>query len=381
MRWLLTAVFFASFFGAFERIEVGNIAFYLHEVFLALFYLLFLMTRFDNLKQSFIKFRKVYVSLSLFLIWEIFTILANYKIAGPFYTFLSFAYLLRFAFYVFSPLFIYSWLKNLNRKRLRSFVRFIFLGIFASSIVQYIFFPDLTLLKYFGWDPHYKRLVGPFLDAYLSASIFGLLAIFSFLLNWISWFFVFALLLVFTYSRAALISFFIVLFYRYLLRQTSEKRISLFKIFLPVLIILFFSFYLNTGIAGNFFRVATIKARIEDSKIGLKLWRENLLFGVGYNRVIMFREANKKVYQKLLSGFYHSRSSFHTPYLTLLVSGGVFGFVLFFFLVREIYKIYSWPEVYLFVGIFSLFDNVLFHPVVLLYFFLILSFLEIYSTD
>jgi hypothetical protein len=51
---------------------------------------------------------------------------------------------------------------------------------FLFSVVQYLLYPNLRNISYLGWDPHWFRMVGTFLDPPIAGAVFGLLVLYFF---------------------------------------------------------------------------------------------------------------------------------------------------------------------------------------------------------
>lgn len=369
MVFLVYLIFIFSLLGGFGRLHIFGYPVYFYEPLLFVFSLLSILKETE-------KKRKVIFSYFLpgfiFVFWiGLITILKGnkaYLLLGLGYVFRLFLYIL--AFYSFT-LFLFK-----NKEKKNIFIKrinFFYLFFIFVLLIQYIFFPDLTVMKYIGWDPHYKRLVGSFLDPYLSASLLGLLSFFAYRRREYFLSFVFFVLLVLTNSRAGIFSFIVAFFI------TSRKKIGgSALILLPVLIIVLFS--LNSGIAGRITRVETIESRVFDYKQGFKFFIYSPIIGNGYASLIQFREENKKPFKHSM-GEYNPKGSFHSSYLTILGIGGLVGFVFFIMFIKKLVELFPFKEFYLFIGIFSFFDNVLLHPLVLLYISFIFPFLSISTND
>ena len=89
-------------------------------------------------------------------------------------------YFLRFLSYILFFIMIWNFVKVDVKIKDKIFYSLIFVSV-ATAIfgwAQYIFLPDLRDLKYLGWDDHYFRLVGTFLDPGFT----GIILVFGFLL-------------------------------------------------------------------------------------------------------------------------------------------------------------------------------------------------------
>ena len=98
--------------------------------------------------------------------------------------------------------------------KLRDLVsKYLLVSILFGAILgwlQYFFFPDLTSLKFAGWDDHLYRLAGTFLDPGFAGIIFAMGAILSLESHWksknlsyLAIFLMLAISVVFTFSSLA----------------------------------------------------------------------------------------------------------------------------------------------------------------------------------
>jgi hypothetical protein len=209
--------------GQFARIELRpGIALYMHEITL----LLFVMTLITLLFHSVRNIRSSLTGMVLLAVevWIISSILLHFPFLSPLFV-TAFLYLLRLNLYVFAAIGVRYLIdkKVLNK----DFVRTLMLGgigvIAALGWVQYFFLPDTRSLVFMGWDDHYLRLISTLFDPGFTGMV---LCIGSLLLgreifsHWkvdttyhrIAKFFSFVLItsaLLFTYSRASYVAFFV----------------------------------------------------------------------------------------------------------------------------------------------------------------------------
>lgn len=242
----------------------------------------------------------------------------------------------------------------------------------AFGLLQYIFLPDTRFLEFFGWDPHYYRVVGTFLDPGFLGAILVLtliLVVISYinisykgkrekrLLIFAGIFVYIALAL--TYSRAS-----------YLAYLMGMGIIAWFKkspkFFLAVLLIGIITVFLLPRPGGEGIRLertSTIQFRIINWKQSLTIAREHPLFGVGFNA---YRYAQKKY------GFLdewewqtsHAGAGADSSLLLVLATTGVFGFLAYLYLWWKILKTASLIVLAsgLALLIHSFFLNSLFYP-------------------
>ena len=243
----------------------------------------------------------------------------------------------------------------------------IFLALMGTvGIIQYFFYSNLRNLQYLGWDPHQNRVFGQFLDTSVAGAVYGLILIFT-LLNQrlfpktekILLAMTYAALGLFTYSRGflasiltSIIGFNIVVKKNWLILILVVEIVVMFVALAPT----------PFGEGVNLFRTSTIESRIADYDQGIKLWQKNPNLGIGYNRIRYF----KPVVGEELRGKSHAGASYHSSFLIILVTSGVIGLGTFVYWLWTISKISNFALVSaIFLGAYSLFDNILLHPYIL----------------
>lgn len=243
--------------------------------------------------------------------------------------------------------------------------------------VQYLFLPDLTPLKYFGWDDHFYRMVSTFLDpAFLGILfvLFSILALYLYLLRSQKRFLVFASIfivsLAFTYSRASYIALIIGMLVLFGSRHKllTAKLVTLFW----VVIILLPKNFGGEGV--NLSRTNSLYQKIDNYSQSSLLILKSPVFGLGFNNVCKAKE---------LSGFVskgNACSGLDNSLLFALATSGIVGFTLMLKIIfeslKELRHNKARPLVVsaAFAVIFhSFFTNTLFYPWVAIYFILIVN--------
>jgi len=357
---LLTGIFISLLAGQFVRIEVINAlaTLYVHEglivVYLGISFMRYGIIPIKNvLKSKGVLAFLCVVVFSYMLSFGEFTIQQN----G-----LASIYLLRAILYFLFGIYI-----NTRIKKKEYLITHIYNLLYSFSIllliftaIQYVFYPNFWVLKPFGWDPHLYRASSAYFDIYVAAAIYGTLAFFWFIKKnyLLSVLYIGALAL--SFSRSAYLAFIISLIYFFI----TQKKWKLLIVGLTLFSILIFLVPKPFGEGVNLFRTSSINSRIQDYKLGLKIWQEKPLFGFGYNRI---RFAKEKLYLIEMDDRSHSLASFHSSLLMILVTTGSVGFSIFAFLTYQFLKSYPHLRVYgIYILIMSLFDNVLLHVLVVL---------------
>jgi len=356
-------VFLLFSLGQIGRISFFNqlINFYLYE--LLMFFLLF----FYLLKLRFFPFKKLWKN-HRWIFWGWFYFLISFFVKffdySLFENIVSFLYLLRLFFYFIFFVYFYFYYQKKSKKELVFSLLIFSLLTIVFSFTQFFLYPNLRNLAYLGWDVHQNRVFGLFFDTALAASIYGLL--FLFWLNHhhkIRLFLLLPLLILvyLTYSRFVILSFIVTLFL-FFLKKTSLKKFFLILILFSVLLILFPQ---RSGLGVNLDRVFSIKARINENILGIKMGLKSPFFGIGYNRIRFFRQKNNLLWKSDFN-IYHGASSFQSTYVTVFVASGIFG-LLFLGkgLTEWLRHNHHFFYLILFIVIASFADNLLFHPFVI----------------
>lgn len=369
LKFFLLTSFILFQFGQMGRISFLNqhVNVYLYELVMGLFIL------FVFIKYKLIPLTNLWKSdKSFFLLFFIFLISFINKVS--FYSLgenlIAFAYFVRLFIYSIFAIYTYFYLRKepLFLKKQDTYIPIFAIGIITTSLLQYFFYPDLRNLLYLGWDPHLYRLFGVFFDASISASVYAIFIIF-FLINSFQnkivlkykYFFVFLFLalLILTYSRDLIISllFTVILFF-----------IRTKKVFFIFFFIIFFVVVYNIapktwGEGVNLKRTFSIQSRFIDYSTGLKMWEKAPLFGIGYNRL---RYDRQRLNTGILNDSSHAGASFHSSYLIILVTAGLFGLLAILFVQYSLFtKIAASGYYMILISIASLGDNIMLHPFIL----------------
>lgn len=365
---LLGGIFISLLAGQFARIELINslVNVYVHE-FLMVLYISYSLFSFGLRPiRVLVKSKGVIV---LFII-----VIISYFVSFPEFTAMQNAvaalYFGRVVLYIVFGIYLFSYLRKGVKAK-----EFLYRCIYTFSIlllvvtaVQYVFFPNFWGITQFGWDPHLYRASAIYLDIFIAAAIYGLLAFFWYEKeqNILSGFFVLALAM--SLSRSAYIAFGISLIYLFI---TQRKWKELF-ISLLTFILLIVAMPKPFGEGGNLLRTASIEGRMQDFSRGISLFQKKPLLGFGYNRIRAAKELNGLIDQDDKS---HSLASFHSSFLIILVTTGIVGFFSSMYLLGTFFQKYSALRVYaIYLISMSLFDNVLLHALVILPFLFIAAY-------
>lgn len=371
LNWLLAIVFFLFPLGQLERlpIEYPGVSIYLHDLILAVIWGYLLI---DKKRRQVLVNSPLAKKLWLFIGIAFFSWLVNLPRFGS-QSFLGLGYLVRFVLYSG----IYFAMLNIKTQIFGLLNRTLFLTA-VLGMVQYLFSPDLRYLKLFGWDDHYFRMTGTFLDP----NFFGLIVVMAigleifqkivnhkpYLLNLKVVFYLICLAL--TYSRASYLAWLVLLIGWTIDRVFAEpiKRDTLyffriffrpFKIFttgclLLVTLLIFYFVPRPSGEGGNLMRTASIIARERNWSQSWEVVKKNWLFGVGFNNYQLVSLGNAKA---------------DNSFLLVWATTGILGLVAFLWFLTGLKPWWLIAPVI----VHSFFNNTIFYPFVMI---LIWSFVD-----
>ncbi len=252
--------------------------------------------------------------------------------------------------------------------------------IFALfGLIQYLIFPDLTQLKYFGWDDHYFRLIGTLLDP----NFMGILIVIGLGLEFkrVKCSFLrklfYLITLGFTYSRASWLAWLVLLF-SYTVREIFTKpikediflvfrtlvrsfKVPVFYFWLIASAIIFILLPRPKGEGGNLARTASISGRLHSYQQAWEIVKESPILGVGFNN---YRLALKQMDFEIENiEINNAAAGADNSFLFVWATSGIFGLIAFGWLVFSLRPIW----LILPIVVHSFFNNTLFFPWVLIY--------------
>jgi O-antigen ligase len=357
---LLFSLFIALLAGQFARIELfqGLVNGYVQEGLLVV-YLGYLLIRFGFGPLR--KFFSQKIALALFIFFII-----SFCVSFIQFTFLQnsigFLYFLRLLLYTLFGVYLFHLLsiKKEMRVALDSFIYTFSILLIIVSAVQYFFYSNFWNLYRYGWDPHLYRVSATYIDVYIAAALYGLLALFWFQKKKSILAVCFMIALVGTFSRSAYTAFILGILVLFI----SQKKWKVLLITLGLFVVFAAFMPKPFGEGVNLLRTASIEARTKDYQLALSLWKNKPLFGYGYNRIGSAKEQLNIVPENDRS---HALASFHNSFLVILVSTGGIGLILFLFMLGKWFVKYPFLRIYfIYIICMSLFDNVLLHVLVIL---------------
>lgn len=279
--------------------------------------------------------------------------------------FVSLLYLLRLSAYIMGFEIVVDQVKKNNISQKFVQVSIFLLGV--TGVIQYFLYSNLRNLQYLGWDPHQSRVFGQFFDTSVAGAVYGLILVFllfrrnlfkPWLKNWI-YPITYFLLGLFTYSRGYLLSIFSAAAFYSLYFYRNVKLLGIAAVLIAGFVFLAPKPF---GEGVKLLRTSTIESRLVDYRQGIGLFQKNPFVGVGYNRIRYFRPVETFAN----SGLSHAGASFHSSYLIIAVTSGAIGLGVFLYWLFMTLRMSKFALISgVFIGVYSLFDNILLHPFIL----------------
>jgi O-antigen ligase len=311
------------------------------------------------------------------------SLFVNQNFSGSFY-------LIRFGLYSLFFSIGYSLIKT--DQKWGDVVQICIIGIgFIAVLVgflQLIFFPNLTSLSSYGYDPHINRLAGAFLDpnflgAYLSMT-YGVCLI-KFIQNknkyLIFLLISFTLAIILTFSRSAWLMFFII---NLCAIWFLPKKIIVGIVLIGLLFFLFVP-RVQQRLRGGFQVDISASERLSSWNKGIQLFRINPVFGIGFNNIRAVSIENNLLKPFTADGG-NSGGGVDSSWLLIFATTGLLGgfvFIYWYFklisqLLQKYFK-YQQIEYLVLAGILialfinSQFINSLFYPPIMVCLFLLIG--------
>lgn len=243
------------------------------------------------------------------------------------------------------------------------------------GLVQYLIWPNIGALEVLGWDPHYYRLVGTFLDPGFTGIILVLTLILILNKNWGKsiCYLLFAICysaLALTYSRSSYLAYLIGMGVIAFIKKAP--RFFLIILFIGALTLLILPRQLG-GEGIRLERTSTVQARVGSWQNALIISRDHPFLGVGFNA---YRYAQRD-YGFLGEQWQESNAGAgaDSSLLGVLATTGVLGFVAYCWLWWKILRIRNLAILAsaLVLLVHSWFLNSLFYPWVMAWMWILLA--------
>ncbi len=244
-------------------------------------------------------------------------------------------------------------------------IKFSLLEFVVFGLSQYVISPNMSFLYKYGFDDHYYRLIGTFLDPNFTGAILSSLAIIAIIKRKYFFSFILLIALVLTFSRASFVSFLIPLFFYFITQHRSFKKLLFITLLVSLLVYLAPKPY---GEGVNLLRTFSIYSRLDTSISGLVLFSQRPILGWGYNTLTN------------LNGLSYS---INNSFIQVLATTGIIGFFIFMRFLR--FSIFRTKDIALKYGIISilihaLFNNSVFYIWIYAYLWVLLALSQTKST-
>lgn len=324
----------------------------------------------EGKKASKIKFFKHILTINIVLI---FSWVINLHRWGIKESLIGLMYLVRWIAY--SSLFLTAHRLSRFKKNIKSISIILILSGFAVSVlglIQYLYIKDLRFLRYFSWDDHYYRLIGPFIDPAFTGIIICLgllLTILKLKKNLVYYTIIFTKIsaIFLTYSRST----YLALFSGLLLVGIEKKAIRKISPIVIVILIIIKLLPSQFGESTKLTRISTIFYRIDNYKSAVKIIKNNPVLGVGFNNVHLIKEEEGYFLKdKYLT---NSRSGFDNSILSLWIMSGIAGVISLLVFGLKLIKNNFLAIFFIPILIHSLFSNTIFYPWAMIWFWILLG--------
>ncbi len=234
------------------------------------------------------------------------------------------------------------------------------IGTAILGILQYVFIPDVRFLEYWGWDPHYYRIVGTLLDPGFTGLILVLTLVYLVINKYNKcWWLIVYLALAFTYSRSSYLAFFTAFSWLSYQKKTWKYfLISLCLISVTVTVLPRWS----DGEGVKLERTSTVWARIASWKKAWEIFSDNPIIGVGFNT---YRYAQKASPES------HAGAGSDSSLLLVMATTGIIGLLFYLKYLKKLWVIGKNNLIIstslIAILIHSFFLNSLFYPAVMLW--------------
>lgn len=241
------------------------------------------------------KFQLFSKEILVFLGLALFSLLIKARTLSLKHFFIAFLYFARLVNYFIFYFSFSDYLKKHKDFFLNKYLIYEGILVAVFSVIQYIFLPDVRFLYYLGWDDHYFRAIGTFLDPGFN----GLILVLSFLTvvdkfltidggKWkigvenrklIGVGLLILTAVVLTFSRTSYLVLALGLIVFFVFKRNFKILISILCLFTILIIVS----PKPSGEGVDLLRKSTIFARFDNYGQLFSIVKDNFLFGVGFN--------------------------------------------------------------------------------------------------
>lgn len=284
--------------------------------------------------------RQLLLRTSPFILWSLLSLAANTPQLALTEVGIGFAYWIRLTTYILIPVALVILLQDSRIRAWTIRIAIISVGVLIIlGFLQVMLKPDLTSLAAQGWDPHQGRMVSTWLDPNFFGGIIAMTI--PLVLTQIKRRPTTALImlvitiaaLVATQSRTSFLSIGLaglittpIALIQVRRRVSVKRQVQIVSgVALVIVLVGCAGYLLGDRLLGVLQIDPTVNLRVESLKAAWPLAEENSVIGIGYNT---YQFAAEKA--GLISGFnIHSRAGTDSSYLTLWITTGIIGLILF----------------------------------------------------
>lgn len=303
--------------------------------------------------------KPVYPSWYKYFLYFILSCVFGLLINSSLFTVYGSLYLLRLVSYSFVAIYVSNFQKN---KLITNHQSLITIAVTAAIFgwLQYIFWPDLTALKYLGWDDHLLRMVGTFLDPTFLGLILVLGAIIALQYKYNLAFFFLAFSVLFTYSRSSYLALAAVFIIDFIKTRGFKKFVIC-----NLLFVILFLVPKNIGEGTNLARTVSGSNKLINYEESIQIIKKSPVFGVGFNNICSARQK----YLNDINRTSHSCNGADSSILFLLATTGIVGLILLLYAVSHMPYGIELKASFVAVLVHSVFSNSLFYPHIMFWLF------------
>ncbi len=376
--------------GEIGRLDLGNnIAVTITDIFVGIVVDIWFITHFLH-KHNFDK--KLAKPMLFFVIVCILSLLLNIKNLMPNEFFVAVLYLLRWVVYA-GLYFVVAGFDSDFKKKVAYLLGIAGGLIVLGGYIQYFFYPNLRNLYYLGWDEHLFRMFSTFLDPNFAGAFFVLYLFLiaglyarkkekkiKLLLAGVAIVTVGAIFL--TYSRSAYLMLLVssTLFLFLVTRSRRARTIIISLEFLALLAAIVFLSKLPQSEGTNLLRTASGMARIENAKNAITIFKDNPLFGVGFD-AYRYAQYRNEFIEKNPTKDNHAGAGTDNSFLFILATTGIVGFLAYVYLLFSVMRNAYHKNILFFcslvvLSIDAFFINSLFYPFLMMWIWIIAGLTE-----
>jgi len=340
-------------FGQLTRLPIPhpNINLYLHDILISFIIILWLTTKPKKLPS-------LAKPIALFISACLISLILAIPRFQPQQLLVSSLYLIRWTAYAG----LYFVLKD-KRIKLPLYRLMVFssLALAIFGLTQYLLVPDTRFLAAAHWDDHYYRVIATLGDPAFVGIILLLGLILAITAKFPVWLYpVYLIPLLLTYSRSTYLS----LVAAAVAYSFFKRRFKMFVFALLALAIVLTFLPRPGGEGVKLERLASISQRAENYREGIAIFKKSPIFGVGFNTLRFYRQDQVS----------HAAAGLDSSLLFILATTGLVGLIAYLNLLKNLWRKSIAITISLVaLLIHSFFQNTLFYPWVMIWFWILLA--------